>query len=79
VWSEPDPRLLEESSQAVYACTYRGQDDLLVIEAKTISAVVAMIPMQPSNGDRSPLFFLIDKPGLNTLASVDVNNDNNEE
>jgi hypothetical protein len=79
VWSEPDPRLLKESSQAVYACTYRGQDDLLVIEAKTISAVVAMIPMQPSNGDCSPLFFLIDKPGLNTLASVDVNNDNNEE
>ena len=79
VWSEPNPQLLEESSQAVYACAYRGQDNLLVIDAKTIFAVVAMVPMRPANGDHSALFFLIDKPGLATLASVDVNNENNEE
>ena len=79
VWSEPNPRLLEESSQAVYACAYRGQDNLLVIEAKTIFAVVAMIPMQPAKGDYSPLFFLVDKPGLDTLSSADVNNEYDEE
>ena len=79
VWSEPDPQLLEESSQAVYACAYHGQDNLLVIDAKTIFAVVAMVPMRPANGDHSALFFLVDKPGLDTLASVDVNNENNEE
>ena len=79
MWSEPDPQLLEESSQAVYACAYHGQDNLLVIDTKTIFAVVAMVPMRPANGDHSALFFLVDKPGLDTLALVDVNNENNEE
>lgn len=72
VWSEPDPQLLRESSQAVYACAYHGQDNLRVIEAKSITAVVAMVPMRPADGDRSDLFFLIDKPGLGTMASTDV-------
>ena len=40
----------------------------------SIFTVVAMIPMQPVKGDYSPLFFLVDKPGLDTLSSVDVNN-----
>lgn len=79
VWSEPDPRLLGESSQAVYACAYRGQDNLRVIEAKSISAVVAMVPMRPADGDRSTRFFLLDKPGLGDMASIDVDNDINEE
>ena len=79
MWSDPDPWLLEESSQAVYACTYRGQDNLEVIEVKTIFAVVAMVPMKPALGDHSLLFFLIDKPGLDTLASADVIDDNDDE
>lgn len=57
VWSKPDPQLLKQSFQAVYACSYHGQDDLQVIKAKTISTVVAMMPMQPSDGDSSTLFF----------------------
>ena len=80
VWSEPDPQLHRESSQAVYACVYRGQDNLRVIEAKSITAVVAMVPMQPANGDRSDLFFLIDKPGLDsTMTSADVNGEASDE
>ncbi|KAH8989748.1 hypothetical protein EDB92DRAFT_1799512 [Lactarius akahatsu] len=80
VWSEPDPQLLRESSQAVYVCVYHGQDNLRVIEAKSITAVVAMVPMQPANGDRSDLFFLIDKPGLDsTMTSADVNGEASDE
>ena len=79
MWSEPDPQLLKESSQAVYASIYRGQDTLQVIEAKSIVAVVAMVPMRPADGDRSQLFFLLDKPGLDTLASVDELRENAEE
>lgn len=73
IWSKPDPWLLEESFQAIYACAYLGQDNLHVIKAKAISAVVAMVPMWPSDGDNSTHFFIIEKPGLDTLASVDVN------
>ncbi|KAF8259056.1 hypothetical protein EI94DRAFT_1618096, partial [Lactarius quietus] len=79
VWSEPNQQLFEESSQAVYACAYCGQDSLQVIEVKTILSVVGMVLMQPSLGDRSPRFFLIDKPGLIILMTVDVNNENDEE
>ena len=35
--------------------------------------------MQPAKGDYSPLFFLVDKPGLDTLSSADVNNEYDEE
>ncbi|KAI9467136.1 hypothetical protein BJY52DRAFT_1111656 [Lactarius psammicola] len=79
VWSEPDPQLLNESSQAVYACVYHGQDNLRVIEAKSITAVVAMVPMRPADGDHSDLFFLIDKPGLDTMALADVSSEANDE
>ena len=78
MWSEPDAQLLEQSSQAIYKCTYHGQDDLQVIKVTTISAVVAMVPMQPSEGDRCMHFFLVEKPGLDTLASTDVNLANEE-
>ena len=50
-----------------------------MIEAKSIVAVVAMVPMRPADGDRSQLFFLLDKPGLDTLASVDKLRENTEE
>ena len=78
MWSEPDQELLERSSQAVYTCTYHGQDDLQVIKVKAISAIVAMVPMRPSEGDCCTHFFLIEKPGLDTLASMDVNLADNE-
>ena len=78
MWSEPDAGLLKQSSQAVYKCSYRGQDDLHVIKVTTISAVVAMVPMRPSEGDRCAHFFLVEKPGLDTLASTDLNHANEE-
>ena len=71
--SEPDTQLLERSSQVVYKCTYHGQDDLQVIKVTSIFAVVAMVPMRPSEGDHCTHFFLIEKPGLDTLVSTDVN------
>ncbi|KAF8260002.1 hypothetical protein EI94DRAFT_1706629 [Lactarius quietus] len=33
VWSKPNPQLLEESSQAIYACAYQGQDSLQWIQS----------------------------------------------
>ena len=73
MWSEPNAQLHEWSSQAVYKCTYHGQDDLQVIKVTIICAVVAMVPMHPSEGDHCTHFFLVEKPELDTLASTDVN------
>ena len=68
MWSQPDLDLLKESSQALYVCSYLSQENLKVIEAKTITSVVAMVPMTPHQGDRIPLFFLLEKPGLDTIG-----------
>jgi hypothetical protein len=45
IWSEPDMVMLQESLNTVYSCVYMDQTDLLVIDAKTISSVVAMVPI----------------------------------
>ncbi len=79
VWSGPDTDLLEESSNTVYLCVYRGQVDLRVIDAKAITSVVAMVPMTPREGDRSAWFFLLEKPGLEITALGDVNTDITDE
>ncbi|KZT22610.1 hypothetical protein NEOLEDRAFT_1050715, partial [Neolentinus lepideus HHB14362 ss-1] len=44
IYSEPDPWLLIESSYTLYSCVYRGNDNLLVIPVKHITAVVGMVP-----------------------------------
>ena len=49
-----------------------------MIKVTVISAVVAMVPMRPSEGDHCTHFFLVEKPGLDTLASTDVNLANDE-
>jgi hypothetical protein len=39
-----------------------------VIDAKSITAVVAMVPHQPFPGEER--FFLVEKPGLDTTSTV---------
>jgi hypothetical protein len=48
------------------------QMDLHIIDMKTISSVVAMVPMKPSKGSRSSWFFLLEKPGLEITCLGDV-------
>ncbi len=79
MWSGPDWDLLEESSNTVYSCVYRGQADLQVIDAKVIMSIVAMVPMTPREGDHSARFFLLEKPGLEITALGDVNTDITDE
>ena len=56
--------LLRDSSNTVYMCTYCDQEDLQIIDVKTIESVVAMVPLTPSDGDLSAQHFLVEKPGL---------------
>ncbi|KAF8260469.1 hypothetical protein EI94DRAFT_1610749 [Lactarius quietus] len=79
VWSEPDATLLQESVNMVYSCAYSAKMDLRVIEVKLIQSVVAMIPMTPRDGDRSPRFFLLEKPGLEITHLGDIATSNHSE
>jgi hypothetical protein len=72
IWSEPDMVMLRESLNTVYSCVHMDQTDLCVIDMKTISSVVAMVPMKPSEGSQSSRFFLLEKPGLEITYLGDV-------
>ena len=50
-----------------------------IIDVKTITSVVAMIPMTPHNADSSTHFFLLEKPGLEIQQLGDVNTNNTTE
>ncbi|KAF8274727.1 hypothetical protein EI94DRAFT_1768563 [Lactarius quietus] len=64
LWSEPDASLLQESVNMVYSY---------------LQSVMAMIPMTPRDGDRSPWFFLLRKPGLEITHLGDVATSNHSE
>lgn len=52
-FSNPDPELLIRSSGALYLCKYLGQRGLMVVDAKCITSVVAMVEL-PRFADESP-------------------------
>ncbi|TFY51304.1 hypothetical protein EVG20_g11063 [Dentipellis fragilis] len=68
LFGSPDPNLLELSSQAVWSCTYGGEQNMLVIDIKSIQSVVAMVPhtSDPTWVDR---YFVVEKMGLEIAYS----------
>jgi hypothetical protein len=66
VYSLPHAGLLTLSYNTLWSCTYHGNHSLRVIDAKSISAVVAMVPHQSFPDDSNPAerFFVVEKPGL---------------
>jgi hypothetical protein len=67
MWSEPEQQLLGQSHGTLYVCAYMGAGGLCVIDIESIMSVVALIPMKPSDGDKSARFFVVEKPGLDAL------------
>ncbi|KAI0349119.1 hypothetical protein OH77DRAFT_1507564 [Trametes cingulata] len=73
LFSPPDNTLLRESFGVLWACDYGGANSRLVVDAKSIVAVVAMVPL-PLTGTEArdgqtaarygSRFFLVEKPGL---------------
>ena len=63
-YSQPDQDLLKSSQGTLFSCTRQGT--VKVIDVKSISAVVAMVPHQPFPGEEH--FFLVEKPGLDTTT-----------
>jgi hypothetical protein len=61
-YSQPHEDLLKESRSTLFSCTRQGI--VKVIDVKSISAVVAMVPHQPFPASGEERFFLVEKPGL---------------
>lgn len=78
VYSLPDAQLLDFSHGTVWSCTHEGDDGLQIVDVKTITAVVAMIPHRPTlpSGITEDRFFMVEKAGLDvTLTGVEVEDD----
>lgn len=64
-YSPPHPGLLNASQGTLWSCT--RVESVKVIDVKHISAVVAMVPHQPFQGEEGEgRFFLVEKPGLDS-------------
>lgn len=63
-YSQPHEDLLKASHGTLLSCTRHGI--VKIIDVKSISAVVAMVPHQPFPGEDR--FFLVEKPGLDTTT-----------
>jgi hypothetical protein len=65
LYSLPHARLLELSSDTLMSCTHLGDAGIKVIEVKSITAVIAMVPHQPRLGGDPPelRYFVVEKPG----------------
>ena len=61
VYSPPDQDILSESYNTLWACTYQGDKGLKVVDVKSITAVILILPL-PGGPDGT--FFVLEKPGL---------------
>jgi hypothetical protein len=78
-YSAPHRQLFEISYGTLWSCTFGGDNSLIVIDVKSIEAVVAMVPHQPFP-DSPGRFFLVEKPGLDiAFLSGHVEDVRNEE
>jgi hypothetical protein len=65
VYSRPIPELLAESSNTLWACRYRGDSNLRVVDLSSIIACVSMqrLPLLPTDAQED-LWFVVEKSGL---------------
>jgi hypothetical protein len=82
MWSAPNSVLFEQSHGTLYITQYQDDNALLVIDAKSIVSVVAMVPMLPADSDseetNSDQFFLVQRPGLESYELADVEEDDSD-
>jgi hypothetical protein len=64
VFSEPNLSHFRLSNKTVWSCKYFGDVALKVIDAKLISAVVAMIPHELPDESGVQRWFMMEMPGL---------------
>ena len=66
IYSPPNQALLDASFNTLWSCTHQGDAGLKVVDVKTISSGIAMIPHSTHNfpADTMGHFFVVKKPGL---------------
>jgi hypothetical protein len=69
IYSPPHVGLLALSNHTLWSCTYQGDASLRVIDVRSISVVIAMVPHQPFTEDPVLCLFVVEKPGL-AVASL---------
>jgi hypothetical protein len=69
LYSLPDEDLLQLSLHTVASCTYE-KDDIHVINVKSITGVIAMVPHCPClpSGVQEDRYFMVEKPGLDVAT-----------
>lgn len=70
LYSPADERRKEYSNGALIVCNYGGQNELVVIRAKTILSVVAMVPLDEEN-EGSNEFYLVENSALGVVHTSD--------
>ncbi|EIW74970.1 hypothetical protein CONPUDRAFT_40790, partial [Coniophora puteana RWD-64-598 SS2] len=83
-YSNPDPNLLEWSSQTLWSCRHLGEASTTVIEVTQIKALVGMLPHSPtipSTGVAEARFHMLEKPGFDvaTYAGPDESDPEQED
>jgi hypothetical protein len=70
LYSIPDPELLKLSSGMVASCIYHGDDEIFVVDVKSITDVVAMVPHRPQSppGVVEDRYFMVEKSGLDVAS-----------
>jgi hypothetical protein len=66
LFGPPDLTLLAASSHTLWSCKNQGDAGLIIVHAKDIISVVAMIPHQPIIAGQpvEDRFYVVEKPGL---------------
>jgi hypothetical protein len=67
VYGPPDNALLQLSHKTVYSCQYLSNDNLRVINARSIRSVIAIVPHEvtlPGKTAAEDRWFVVEKPGL---------------
>jgi hypothetical protein len=75
-YSQPNEDLLRDSHGTLYVCKKRGQDELTVVNVKTIQSVVAMIPFplkadEEGKPDFIGTFYVAEKPFHDLTGDVE--------
>jgi hypothetical protein len=70
----PDAELYESLHGTLSVHTYHGDDNLIVVDIKSIQSSIALVPFPPPNNPNHNLFFMFNNLGFD-IAEMDVDAD----
>ena len=74
LYTPPNEELSRKSFGVVLSCMYQGQNNLLVVDAKCIRSVVALVPFpdtspcHTSNPPQNGPFYVVEKMGMDVAC-----------